>query len=270
MRFLRISVKCPIRVKRVGFVMSAVCPVYPQQQTSPDTVGTSHLCHLRKCKAGSAMPAHSYDRRLLELVERTAEHARRWLQRYQKGSDPSKSRAAFAKRRCATPSKAARRIRSRRADRRPEAGATREPSVLDIRTVPQLQFQRKVAGHATPKVDWNRAPRAVSTPSKPHQSSRARCHQISRSIVLEAEWPALPEASRNPRDPAGRPPGTLPDWCVRPARSSATCRSTCRTRIRSRLPRRATCFASASLWIGTGGRRVAKGAPWFGLTSSGR
>ncbi len=44
MRFFRISVKCPIRVKRVGFVMSAVCPVYPQQQTSPDTVGTSHLC----------------------------------------------------------------------------------------------------------------------------------------------------------------------------------------------------------------------------------
>jgi len=31
-------------VKRVGFVMSAVCPVYPQQQTSPDTLGTSHLC----------------------------------------------------------------------------------------------------------------------------------------------------------------------------------------------------------------------------------
>src|SRR5258705_13836456 len=24
--------------------MSAVCPVYPQLQTSPDTVGTSHLC----------------------------------------------------------------------------------------------------------------------------------------------------------------------------------------------------------------------------------
>jgi hypothetical protein len=39
------SFGCPVRVKRVGFVMSAVCPVYPQQQTSPDTVGTSHLCH---------------------------------------------------------------------------------------------------------------------------------------------------------------------------------------------------------------------------------
>jgi hypothetical protein len=37
----------PLRVKRVGFVMSAVCPVYPQQQTSPDTVGTSHLCQGR-------------------------------------------------------------------------------------------------------------------------------------------------------------------------------------------------------------------------------
>src|SRR5260370_28822412 len=37
----------PIRVKRVGFVMSAVRPVYPQQQTSPDTVGTSHLCQFQ-------------------------------------------------------------------------------------------------------------------------------------------------------------------------------------------------------------------------------
>src|SRR6266850_4430993 len=27
--------------------MSAVCPVYPQQQTSPNTVGTSHLCQKR-------------------------------------------------------------------------------------------------------------------------------------------------------------------------------------------------------------------------------
>jgi hypothetical protein len=31
-------------VKRVGFVMSPVCPVYPKQQTFPDAVGTSHLC----------------------------------------------------------------------------------------------------------------------------------------------------------------------------------------------------------------------------------
>jgi hypothetical protein len=38
----------PLWVKRVAFVMSAVCPVYPQQQTSPDTVGTSHLCQERK------------------------------------------------------------------------------------------------------------------------------------------------------------------------------------------------------------------------------
>jgi hypothetical protein len=30
-------------VKRVGFVMSQVCPVYPKQQTFPDSVGTSHL-----------------------------------------------------------------------------------------------------------------------------------------------------------------------------------------------------------------------------------
>ena len=34
---------CPLRVKRVGFVMSQVCPVYPKQQTFPDSVGTSHL-----------------------------------------------------------------------------------------------------------------------------------------------------------------------------------------------------------------------------------
>src|SRR5580704_12414808 len=31
-------------IKRVGFVMSAICPVYPKQQTFPDAVGTSHLC----------------------------------------------------------------------------------------------------------------------------------------------------------------------------------------------------------------------------------
>jgi len=29
---------------RVGFVMSAACPVYTQQQTLPDPVGTSLLC----------------------------------------------------------------------------------------------------------------------------------------------------------------------------------------------------------------------------------
>jgi hypothetical protein len=32
-------------VRRVAFVMSAVCPVYPKQQTFPDPLGTSHLCH---------------------------------------------------------------------------------------------------------------------------------------------------------------------------------------------------------------------------------
>jgi hypothetical protein len=31
-------------VKRVGFVMSAVRPVYPKQQTFPGPIGTSHLC----------------------------------------------------------------------------------------------------------------------------------------------------------------------------------------------------------------------------------
>ena len=38
---------CPLRplwVKRVGFVMSAVCPVYPKKQTFPGPVGISHLC----------------------------------------------------------------------------------------------------------------------------------------------------------------------------------------------------------------------------------
>ena len=38
---------CPLRVKRVGFVMSQVCPVYPKQQTFPGPVGTSHLGHKR-------------------------------------------------------------------------------------------------------------------------------------------------------------------------------------------------------------------------------
>jgi hypothetical protein len=28
-------------------VMSAVCPVYPKQQTFPDAVGTSHVCQKR-------------------------------------------------------------------------------------------------------------------------------------------------------------------------------------------------------------------------------
>jgi hypothetical protein len=37
----------PLWVKRVGFVMSAVCPVYPKQQTFPDPVGTSHLGQMR-------------------------------------------------------------------------------------------------------------------------------------------------------------------------------------------------------------------------------
>src|SRR5260370_7950830 len=35
--------------------MSAVCPVYPQQQTSPDTVGTSHLCHQRKSSGSQSL-----------------------------------------------------------------------------------------------------------------------------------------------------------------------------------------------------------------------
>jgi hypothetical protein len=39
--------RCPLWVKRVGFVMSAVGLVYPQQQTFPDPVGTSHLCQQR-------------------------------------------------------------------------------------------------------------------------------------------------------------------------------------------------------------------------------
>jgi hypothetical protein len=34
----------PVWVKRSGFVMSAVCPVYPQLQTFPEPVSTSHLC----------------------------------------------------------------------------------------------------------------------------------------------------------------------------------------------------------------------------------
>jgi hypothetical protein len=37
----------PFWVRRVGFVMLAVGPVYPRQQTFPDTVRTSHLCHKR-------------------------------------------------------------------------------------------------------------------------------------------------------------------------------------------------------------------------------
>ena len=46
-------------VKRVGLVMSAVCPVYPKQQTFPDPVGTSHLCHKR-----TSSPSRRLDCRL--------------------------------------------------------------------------------------------------------------------------------------------------------------------------------------------------------------
>jgi hypothetical protein len=35
--------KRPLRVRRVGFVMSAACPVYPDKQTISEPVGTSHL-----------------------------------------------------------------------------------------------------------------------------------------------------------------------------------------------------------------------------------
>jgi hypothetical protein len=42
------SPRCLIRVKRVGFVMSAIYPVDPKQQTFPDPVSTSHLCQKRK------------------------------------------------------------------------------------------------------------------------------------------------------------------------------------------------------------------------------
>ena len=41
------SAQSPDRVRCVDFVMSALCPVYLQQQTFPDPGGTSHLCHKR-------------------------------------------------------------------------------------------------------------------------------------------------------------------------------------------------------------------------------
>jgi hypothetical protein len=56
---------CLHRVKRVGFVMSAVCPVYPKQPTFPDAVGTSHLCQFRTLLA-RRLPDH---RHRLFLVE---------------------------------------------------------------------------------------------------------------------------------------------------------------------------------------------------------
>jgi hypothetical protein len=45
--------QCPRWVKRVGFVMSAICPVYPKQQTSPGPVGTSRSCHKQTLAAYS-------------------------------------------------------------------------------------------------------------------------------------------------------------------------------------------------------------------------
>ena len=41
-----IAFQGPLRVRRVDFVMSAICLVYPQQQTSPGPVGTSHWARL--------------------------------------------------------------------------------------------------------------------------------------------------------------------------------------------------------------------------------
>ena len=41
----------PVRVRRVDFVMSAVCPVSLEQPTFPAPVGTSHLCQQRKLAA---------------------------------------------------------------------------------------------------------------------------------------------------------------------------------------------------------------------------
>jgi hypothetical protein len=48
----------PLWVKRVDFVMSAICPVYPKQQTFPDSAGTSHLCQQRTL-ASAAESGHS-------------------------------------------------------------------------------------------------------------------------------------------------------------------------------------------------------------------
>ena len=44
-----------LRVNRVGFVMSTVCPAYPKQQTITDRVGTSKKGHKR-----TFWPVHFY------------------------------------------------------------------------------------------------------------------------------------------------------------------------------------------------------------------
>ena len=49
--------RCPVGIKRVGFVMSAICPVYPKQHTFSDPVGTSHLGHKRTCVCDRLRPA---------------------------------------------------------------------------------------------------------------------------------------------------------------------------------------------------------------------
>jgi hypothetical protein len=53
----------PLRVKRVGFVMSAICPVYPKQQTFPEPVGTSHLCEMEASVHGHRSRRHFEDLR---------------------------------------------------------------------------------------------------------------------------------------------------------------------------------------------------------------
>jgi hypothetical protein len=53
--------KSPVWVKRVGFAMSAICPVYPKHQTLPGPVGTSHLCQKQTCQPRVARDVSRHD-----------------------------------------------------------------------------------------------------------------------------------------------------------------------------------------------------------------
>jgi hypothetical protein len=51
-----LKVPSPLRIKRVGFVMSAVCPVNSILQTFPDPVSTSHLGHTQTLDPSHSIP----------------------------------------------------------------------------------------------------------------------------------------------------------------------------------------------------------------------
>ena len=78
---------CPLRVIRVDFVMSAIFPVYPDQQTFSEPVGTSHLGQGRTLgemlsndsSSKSEVNTHRASRLRFQLVHRGLVSHGEWL-----------------------------------------------------------------------------------------------------------------------------------------------------------------------------------------------